>query len=217
MKHQKEAEIIFSQTYGKDSPGLSRLRNNIAGTLLKLKRGKEALDMFALIEKELVRQFGKNHSSIFTVKSNKAMVLAQMEKFIEASRIFKEVENYEQANKLSSVNTRRELLRCLVAAKHLTQAADVYAKLAGKSLDNFDVTLAKNAYAMALLDNKKYSEALKVFQEVERVMEGMKMPPNHTALLNTKQNIATTLQQMGKRDEAGKMFAYVKQMRDMKI
>jgi len=217
LKAQKHAEVIYAQTFGKDSPGLSKLQNNIAGTLLKLKRGPEALEMFEKIEKEMIRQYGKDHPSVFTIKSNKAMVYAGIGKYVEASRVFKEVENYEQNNRKSSLSTRRELLRCLVAAKHLTQAAEVYGKVAGKGHENFDMTLAKNNYAIALLEAKKYADALKVFKEVESIMEEMKMPASHPALLNTKQNIGTTYHHMGKQDDAGKMFSYVKQMKELKI
>ena len=173
--------------------------------------------MFSKIEREFERQFGKNHPSVFTVKSNKAKVYSEMEKYVEAARILKEVENYEQANKKSSLVTRREMLRCLTAAKHLTLAADVYAKLNRKGQEDFELTLAKNNYAIALLNARNFDMALKVFQEVEGIMMDMKMPKNHPALLNTKQNIGTALHQLGKQDEASKLFDYVKQMRDMKI
>ena len=217
LKAQKHSEVIYAQTFGKDSPGLSKLQNNIAGTLLKLKRGEEALDMFEKIEKEMIRQYGKEHPTVFTVKSNKAMVYAGIDKYAEAAHVFKEVETYEQNHRQSSLSTRREMLRCYVAAKHLTQAAEVYSKVAGKGQENFDMTIAKNNYAIALLGAKKFADALKVFKEVESIMEAMKMPATHPALLNTKQNIGTTYQHLGKQDDAGKMFAYVKQMKELKI
>ena len=68
-----------------------------------------------------------------------------------------------------------------------------------------------------MLNERKFELALKVFREVESIMVASKMPETSPALLNTKQNIATTLQHLGKRDEAGKIIDYVKKMREMKI
>ena len=222
-KENYEEALKIQQTAVKRFKGTQNLRdlvtlkNNMALCLGKLNRSEEALSMLESVEHQLATQLGKQHADVIRVMANRARMMCKFEKFTEAVPIFREIERLtKNMPDLEEylLEARKSLLECYLQVDDLNQALEVYSNVAGKGTTNHELTKIKNDLARRLADENINTHALRVFKEVEGIMENVvKLPPTNCALINTKDNIASVYEQLGRMEEANRLYAYVEKMR----
>jgi len=214
LKIQQSAMKRFSDS--DHVRALVTLKNNMALCLDNLNQREEALHVLESVEHELGAHLGKEHDDVITVMKNRAQMMLKGELFSDAAKVFREVEilrkKLEQGEDL--LEARKNLLNCYLKVDDLNQAREVYSNIAGRGKTDNELTKLKNDLALRLADENYNTSALRVFKEVEQIMEDVvKLAPSNCALINTKENIGSVYEQMGRIEEAKTLYEYVNKMR----
>ena len=200
-----------------DIRSLSTLKNNIARTLFDLERPQEGVAIMDEVDREMTKLLGEEHPDAILVKENKGMLLMESDLHQDAARCLREVERLYKvtSNADSLLKIRKELLICYLEMSDLNQCLEVYSHLHGKMHDDYELCSIKNKVALKLADQDNYKrQALKIFKEVEDIMEKtVKLPETNGALLNTKLNIATCLEELGDGQEADIIYKHIQKVK----
>eukprot|EP00111_Clytia_hemisphaerica_P017188 TCONS_00050882-protein len=193
------------------------LRNNIARTLFDLGRPQDGLTIIDDVDRQMTKLLGEKHPDSILVKKNKAKLLLESDLHQDAAHCFREVELLYKVtcNMKSLLEVRKELMICFLEMNDLNQCLEVYSHLRDQMDDDYELCSIKNKLALKLADTDNYKrQAVKIFKEVERIMEEtVKLPATNPALLNTKLNIATCLEELGDQQEADLYFKHIQNIK----
>lgn len=206
---QRETEERFKNVI--DPKELVALHSRIADTLIELKRDSEVVSLMNTSVPQLEKLCGTNHPDVLEAKEKQGSILCNAGKFSEAVSVLRLVEKLHQANRNTNacIEVRKTLLKCYANIPDLNQGMEMYSHLIGKDYTDHALTHSKNKLANKLADVNRHADALKIFQEVEKIMQSIGLPPGNGALLNTKLNIGGMLKNLGKIQEAQSYFKYV--------